>query len=111
MPGDGAGDLAREGPGVVRIVQRHIVDRNSFCAKRSREMAHRRQHQHDLLLVPPRLHRFLHHLHHQDDVGRGIESAQRRDVQAQLVAQNDTHGARRRGHCLVQGLPIAVAGA
>ena len=54
-------------------------------------MAHRREHQHDLLLVMPHIGRFLQHLGHQHDVVR-TEVGKRGDVAGELVAEHEAQG-------------------
>ena len=90
MPRNGALDLGCEAAGIVGRVEPYIVDRQTALPERLREVAHRRKHQHDLLLVMPDVGVFLHHLHHQDGVTAWTEVLQRGQLQRQLVTENNS---------------------
>jgi hypothetical protein len=90
MPRNGALDLGCEAAGIVGRVEPYIVDFQTALAERLGEVAHRRQHQNDLLLVMPDVGVFFHHLHHQDGVTACIEVVQRGQVQRQLVSENNS---------------------
>lgn len=74
MSRNGAVDLGCEAAGIVGRVELYIVNCQTALAERLGEVAHRRQHQYDLLLVMPDVAVFFHHrLHHQDGVTACIE--------------------------------------
>jgi hypothetical protein len=100
MSRNGALDLGCEAAGVVGRVELYIVNCQTALAERLGEVAHCRQHQYDLLFVMPNVCVFFHDLHHQEDVTAGIEGVRCRQVQRQLVSENnsqDGHDGAIRG--------------
>lgn len=90
----GAGDLAGERVGVRGIVEPAVLHPYAARTQAVGEMAHRREHQHDLLLVVADIGAFAAHLGHQHDIARRVEPLQRRHFIRALVAQHDS----QRGH-------------
>ena len=93
MPRNCALDFGREAAGIAGRVEIYVVDRHAALTQRICEMPHRRQHQHDLLLVMPDIGAFLHHLHHQDGVAPGIEARERSHVERKMVAEDNSKRA------------------
>ena len=67
---------------------RAVVDGPARCAQFVREVAHGREKERDLLLVMADVGRLFPDLAHQHDGARGIGRLQRRQRQAQLVAEH-----------------------
>ena len=65
---------------------------NPFVPQRLREVTHGGEDQYQFLLVMGHIGGFLADLRHQYDVTGTIEIAQGTDIQAQLVAQDETDG-------------------
>ncbi len=98
VPLDGPRHLAREGAGVLRVLQPHVLHPHAAGRDRPREVAHGGEHQRDLLLVVADVGAFGAHLGEQHDVVRGIEVGQRGQGAGALVAQHHAQrgGARHR---------------
>jgi hypothetical protein len=71
MRGRGPDHLAAQAVGVGGIVETAVIDGNPPRPQRLGEMAHRRQHQRDLVDVMRDVAALVHHLRHQDDVAGG----------------------------------------
>lgn len=52
------------------------------------EMPHGRKNESDLLFVMANVCRLLRHLGHDDDIAFGVETSKRRDIMAELVAED-----------------------
>jgi hypothetical protein len=66
----------------------YIVDSHISLTQRVREVTHRRQHQHDFLLVLLDVSVSFQHLHHQDRIQPWIDVGERSQVERELVAEN-----------------------
>jgi hypothetical protein len=89
VAGHGPHHLVAQRPGIGRIVERHVVDRQPLRPQRVGEMAHGREQEGDLLRMVADIGRLGRHLGDQHRVGRPIDVAQRRHRPGQLVPQND----------------------
>ena len=84
----GARYLAGEAAGVGGVVEAHVIDLPAFGAQFRSEMAHRREDQHDLLLVVTHIGRLVPYLHHQDRGLTGGEAFETGESEGELVAED-----------------------
>ena len=88
-------DLAGETAGVSRVVKAHIVDPRTATAQIRCKMPHRREHQHDLLLMMRNVTALLDDLHHQHGITRGVEVGESGEVERKLIAQHEPKSCHR----------------
>lgn len=89
-----AKQLGVDGVGVVGVVDADIADLHAPAAQPLGEIAHAGEDQGQLLLVVLDVGGFAQDLGHEDDVVRGVETAKRGQVVAELIAQHQSERPR-----------------